>query len=264
MRYWKGSIHLSPSQDYPLLRQILRSDHITHSQLFEFMRLGCHESCRQSFAWRIRRLVSHGLVKRRRTTWFGGEPVYSIRAEAAQELQGLEEYFVASSKPGQDRSTNDLLHAVELNNIHLSLLHANVSARWIPTTEIRSLNKLTTFGYAKEYDAVVEVPVNGGHRKFALEYERSRKAMSDYDWVAEKVAGEGHVSLILYLTANYDLLKFLAQGFAGVSDRLVFGLVREWHNHLLAMPVETSNGFGPRPFLELLGATPHTSDLPFD
>jgi hypothetical protein len=41
--------------------------------------------------------------------------------------------------------------------------------------------------------------------------------MSDYDWVAEKVAGEGHVSLILYLTANYDLLKFLAQGFTGVS-----------------------------------------------
>jgi len=61
------------------------------------MRLGSHESCRQSFAWRVRRLVSHGLVKRRRTTWFGGEPVYSIRAEAAQELQGLEEYFVASS-----------------------------------------------------------------------------------------------------------------------------------------------------------------------
>ena len=61
MRYWKGSIHLSPSQDYPLLRQILRSDHITHSQLFEFMRLGSHESCRQSFAWRVRRLVSHGV-----------------------------------------------------------------------------------------------------------------------------------------------------------------------------------------------------------
>jgi len=89
MRYWKGSIHLSPSQDYPLLRQILRSDHITHSQLFEFMRLGSHESCRQSFAWRVRRLVSHGLVKRRRTTWFGGEPVYSLRAEAAQELREL-------------------------------------------------------------------------------------------------------------------------------------------------------------------------------
>ena len=36
----------------------------------------------------------------------------------------------------------------------------------------------------------------------------------------------------IYLTANYDLLKFLAQGFKGVSPRLVFGLVREWHNRL--------------------------------
>ena len=50
MRYWKGSIHLSPAQDYPLLRQVLRSEHITHSQLFEFMRLGHHERRRQSFA----------------------------------------------------------------------------------------------------------------------------------------------------------------------------------------------------------------------
>jgi hypothetical protein len=264
MRYWKGSIHLSPLQDHPLLRQILRSDHITHSQLFEFMRLGGYESSRQSFAWRVRRLVSHGLVKRQRTAWFGGEPVYSLSTEATQELQGLEEYFLVSAKPGRDQRTNDLLHAVELNNIHLSLLRAGIPARWIPTTEIRSLNQLTSFGYAKDYDAVIEIAVDGQQRKFALEYERSRKAKSDYDWIIEKVAREEHVSLILYLTANYDLLKFLADGFSGLSPRVAFGLVREWHNHLLEMPVETSNGLGSRPLLELLGAASQAGDLPLD
>ena len=142
------------------------------------------------------------------------------------------------------------------NSIHLSLLHANVAARWIPTTEIRSLNKLTSFGYAKEYDAVIEVTVDGQRRKFALEYERSRKALSDYDGVAEKVAGEGHVSWILYLTANYDLLKFLAQGFKGVSPRLVFGLVREWHNRLLAMPSKRAMVSVRDPFLNSLGLRP--------
>jgi hypothetical protein len=252
MRYWKGSIHLSPSQDLPLLRQILRSEHVTHSQLFEFMCFGHHERSRQSFAWRVRRLVRHGLVKQQRTKWFGGEPVYSLSVEAAQELQGLEEYCLVPAKPREGRGTNDTLHAVELNNIHLSLLRARVRARWIPTTEVRSMNQLTGFGYAKEYDAVIEIRLNEHERKFALEYERTRKAASDYKLIAEKVAGEKRISLILYLAANYDLLKFLADEFWGVSERMAFGLVREWHNCVLEMPVETSNGSGSRPFLELL------------
>jgi hypothetical protein len=220
--------------------------------LFEFMRLGGHEGSRQSFAWRVRRLVSHGLVKRRRTTCFGGEPVYSLSAEAAQELQGMEEYCLVSAKARPDHATNDLLHAVELNNIHLSLLRAGVPARWVPTSEIRSLNELTTFGYAKDYDAVIEVRVNGGERKFALEYERTRKAKADYAWIAGRVAGEARVSFILYLAANYDLLKFVTGELWDVSPRLVFGLAREWHSHLLEMPVEACHGLGARPFLELL------------
>ena len=252
MRYWKGSIQLSPSQDFPLLRQILRSDHITHSQLFEFMQLTCRERSRQSFAWRIRRLVNHGLVRGRRTTCFGGEPVYSLTAEAAQELQGMEEYCLVSAKTRPDHAANDLLHAVELNNIHLALLRAGIPARWVPTSEIRSLNELTTFGYAKDYDAVVEVRANGGERKFALEYERTRKSKADYAWIAGRVVGEARVSLILYLAANYDLLKFVRRELWGVSSRLVFGLVRDWHSHLLEMSVETFDRAGARSFLELL------------
>ncbi len=35
MRYPKDSIQLNQSRDIPLLRQILRSEFVTHSQLFE-------------------------------------------------------------------------------------------------------------------------------------------------------------------------------------------------------------------------------------
>jgi hypothetical protein len=42
MRYWKGSIALSPTQDYPLLRQVLRSTFITHRQLYELLKLDFH------------------------------------------------------------------------------------------------------------------------------------------------------------------------------------------------------------------------------
>ena len=37
MRYWKGSIALSATQDYPLLRQVLRSTFITHRQLYDLL-----------------------------------------------------------------------------------------------------------------------------------------------------------------------------------------------------------------------------------
>ena len=196
--------------------------------------------------------VRRGLVGQHQTKCVGGEPVYSLSREAALELQGLEEYCVVSAKPSEGDGANDILHAVELNNIHLSLLRAGVPARWIPTTEVRSINELTGFKYAKIYDAVVELRVSGDAKRFALEYERSRKAKIDYTRIAEDTAAEERVSIILYLAANYDLLKFLTGEFRGYARRVVFGLVREWHTRLLEMPVETPECSGWRPFLDLL------------
>jgi len=252
VRYWKGSIHLSPSQDHPLLRQVLRSEHITHSQLFEFMQLGGYERSRQSFAWRMHRLVRAGLVKQQRTKLFGGEPVYSLSRETGLELQGLEEYCVVSAKPSEGDGANDVLHAVELNNIQLSLLRARIPARWIPTTEVRSINDLSGLPYVKIYDAVLEFSLNGTSKKVALEYERSRKAKINYADIAKDTLAEQRVALILYLVANYDLLKFLTHEFWGISRHVVFGLAREWHNRLLEMPVIAPNGSASRPLLEYL------------
>src|SRR5664280_2309173 len=45
MRYWKGSIALSPTQDYPLLQQVLRSNFVTHRQLYDLLRLDYHATC---------------------------------------------------------------------------------------------------------------------------------------------------------------------------------------------------------------------------
>src|SRR6267143_1563071 len=50
MRYPKGSIQLNESRDLPLLRQILRSEFVSHSQLLEFMRLNHHERTGFGFA----------------------------------------------------------------------------------------------------------------------------------------------------------------------------------------------------------------------
>ena len=64
MRYPKGSLQLNQSRDLPLMRQILHSEFISHSQLFVFARLIHFVISRKSFDWRMRRLVEGRLATR--------------------------------------------------------------------------------------------------------------------------------------------------------------------------------------------------------
>src|SRR6185437_10772404 len=82
MRFPKGSIQLNPSRDLPLLRQILHSEFVTQSQLFEFSQLNHYERSRNSFHWRMRRLVDRGLVLRERL-WLAAE-MLCIPSQAMQ------------------------------------------------------------------------------------------------------------------------------------------------------------------------------------
>src|ERR1035438_4155338 len=48
MRYFKGAIALSQTQDLPLLRQVMYSKYVTQTQLWQFMRHSGYESTRAS------------------------------------------------------------------------------------------------------------------------------------------------------------------------------------------------------------------------
>lgn len=239
MRYTKGSIKLSESHDYPLLRQILRCGFATHGQIYEFMRLGCYERDRHCFNWRLRRLVQQGLAAR----WMqpaiaGTQFLYSIATSGALLLQGAGEYCLfALGRRGKSDDELSVRHALELNEIHLTLLRSKLPARWIPAAEIRSQNELTTFGFAKDYDAVIEVRFDEGVLKFALEYERTPKAAKDYRLIARRIGNEVHLDQILYLTPNHDLLNYVSRFFEQPLPRIYFGIVRDWHSRLLDMPV---------------------------
>ncbi len=242
MRYPKDSIQLNQSRDFPLLRQILRSEFVTHSQLFEFMHLCHYERSRKSFDWRLRRLVDRELVRRQTTSNCTGEFVYSAASGAALLLQGMGEYCLV----GRDRfngkeAERSVLHSIGLNEIHLSVLRAGLLVRWMGSMEIRSQNELTGFGFAKDYDAVVTVRTETGEQRFALEYERSPKPMRYYRDVATSLGRETHVSHVLYLVSNYDLLQFVCGFFRSSQCHVLFGLVRDWHAQLLDMPVSSSS-----------------------
>ena len=103
MRYWKGSIAFSTTQDYPLLRQVLHSGFITHSQLFEFMRLDYCASSRNAFNNRVLRLVKHGLLIRHELPFVNREAVYSVSEAGASEMAGKGECYATPHRPSQIR-----------------------------------------------------------------------------------------------------------------------------------------------------------------
>ena len=78
---------------------------------------------------------------------------------------------------------------------------------------IRSRNAFTTFGYAKDYDAIVTVGANGRQAEFALEYERTAKAARKYRRIRREIESETLVAHFVYLASNYHLLNFIAQFF---------------------------------------------------
>jgi hypothetical protein len=238
MRYPKGSIQLNQSRDLPLLRQILRSEFVTHSQLFEFMQLNHYEHSRNSFDWRMRRLVARGLALRQTLLAGLGEVVYSVTSSAAALLQSMGEHCLIGPIRSNARHANrNALHAIGLNEIHLSALRAHILLRWTGAMEIRSQNELTRFGFAKDYDAIVLVGTDYGEQRFALEYERTPKTAKSYRAIAACINREIQVRQVLYLVPNYDLLRFVSGFFGDAQKRVYFGLVRDWHAKLLDMPV---------------------------
>ena len=238
MRYWKGSIALSPTQDYPLLRQVLRSTFVTHRQLYDLLKLDFHVHSRNAFNNRVLRLVNHEYLVRDEIPYRTEGYVYSISDKGAAELICLGEYFIGpASRPRDGQIPNTVFHAIELNEIHLALKRSRQLVHWMPETEIRSRNELTECGYRKDYDAVVTVRNDGVERTFALEYERTPKARKDYLDISANIAAERAVDRFLYLVPNYDLISFLVGCFTTLRRPIYFGLARDFLDKLFDMPL---------------------------
>jgi hypothetical protein len=120
MGYQKGSIALSATHDIPLLLQVLHSRFITHDQLLDFMLLGCYELKRDSFNWRVRRLVESGLLDRHCVRPVTPRPVYSVTHIAARLLADRCPVLDDGQGTGPT-SPLHIEHAIGLNELHLSL-----------------------------------------------------------------------------------------------------------------------------------------------
>jgi hypothetical protein len=251
MRYWKESIALSSTRDYPLLRQVLHSGFITHGQLFEFLRLDYCVSSRNAFNNRALRLVKHGLLIRRAVPFINREAVYSISETGASELVSKGEYYVRNDYLKSGNGGSQLKHSLDLNEIHLALKRTGRLIYWTPETEIRSRNDLTADGYWKYYDAVVVVHLAGQDYKFALEYERTPKAGRHYVTVRQRIELETSINQFLYLVPNYDLLWFVADKL-NCKRAVYFGLFKDFLQETLALPVRRTGSPASIPLASVL------------
>jgi hypothetical protein len=238
MRYWKGSISLSPTRDYPLLRHVLHSGFVTHNQLFEFLRLDYSVSSRNAFNNRVQRLVKHGLLTRQEIPFVNREVVYTVSPAGASELVGRGEYYVPPATKGRwNTAQSSLHHSLELNEIRLALKRSGTLVYWMPETEIRSRNDLTDSGYWKYFDAVVTVRLAGQDYKFALEYERTPKAARHYVTIGQRIEQESAVAHFLYLVPNQDLLHFVVDKVAECKRPVYVGLFWDFLQQTLTLPV---------------------------
>ena len=253
MRYRKGGIDLKSAQDTLLLQTILRSRHVSHEQLWDFMQYKARQHRRRVFNWRLKRLVDHELVVRRSTperSW-----VYSICRDGAEHLVGLGDAAALLVTGGfvelDDRTTQ---HSLGLNEIHLALLRADILTTWQSELEIRSLNEFTSYGFPKDYDAVVQGEHHGRSYHFALEYERSAKTPERYAHVRQALEKEIRLDCVVYLVPVYPLLTYVAGFFERCTGPIYFALSDDFKRNTLDTMVMDSRRLRSVPLHAVLGA----------
>jgi hypothetical protein len=239
VRYRQGTIALSDTRDYPLLRRVLHSGFVTTEQLYEFMQLEYCASSRKAFDNRIRRLLAHQLLVRRELPAMNRGVVYSIAPAGASAMISRGEYYSGCTDKSE-AAGGHVQHALELNDVHLALKRSGMLVRWTPESDIRSRNEFTDIGYVKDYDAGVAVRLDRHEYHFALEYERTPKARRRYQYIRQRIEQESEFRHFLYLVPNHDLLSFLLREFRTCTRPVHFGLRQDFLAETVGLSVQSN------------------------
>ena len=241
MRYLKDSLAIQSDRDVPLLRQVRNSKFVSHNQLFEMMKFAGIEHSRDSFGWRIRRLLRAGLLSTCEGTFGCASPVYRMPRPGITLLEHYGHFTtVLHSRTKHLANPAQIFHSLELNQIQLSLAKENVLAEWQSEIEVASFNTISSSPYQKDYDAIVEVWIGDEKARFALEYERSLKSYRHYDHIRAALEAEQQIGCVLYLTSGVEVLAHLFREFRSIAKRLAFANARDFEKTLLDTHVVTS------------------------
>lgn len=253
MRYIKNSVVIQAERDIPLLRQLRNSKFASHGQLFELMRFGGSESSRDSFGWRVRRLLKAGFLSICKGAFGAGSAVYRITREGIALLEHHGQFTtVLHSRTEHLPHASQVFHSLELNLIHLALARENLLANWQSEIEIASFNTISCSPYQKDYDAMVDVWIGEKTARFALEYERCLKSYRQYDRIRIALQAEQQVRWVLFLTSGMEVLVHLVHELNPVPNKLAFANARDFERMLLETRVVTARNLAGATFRELL------------
>ena len=242
MRYAKGSVVVNPERDIPLLRQLRNSKFVSHTQLFEFMKLGGFDHSQNSFNWRVKRLIDSGHISACDGVYAVGSAVYFISRIGLSLLEHFGQFSaVLNSNTRHMPHSSQVFHALELNTIQLALERANLLASWQSELEVASFNTIALQPLAKDYDAIVDVWLGGTRARFALEYERTLKNNKQYEMIRAALEQERQLECILYLSSSPDVLIHLIRKFRSVHN-VAFAAATAFEKELLDTIVTVTEG----------------------
>jgi hypothetical protein len=253
MRYVKNSVVVQTDRDIPLLRQVRNSKFASHEQLFELMTCGGYECSRDSFGWRVRRLVKAGFLSICEGAFGAKSAVYRITYKGIALLEHHGQFTtVLHSKTKHLPHASQVFHSLELNRIQLALARQNLLANWQSEVEVASFNTISCAPYEKDYDAIVDVWIGEKTARFALEYERCLKSYRHYDRIRAALQAEQQVGCILFLTSGMEVLVHLIHELNPVVNKLAFAYARDFEQMLLDTRVVTTGNLAGTNFRELL------------
>lgn len=198
--------------DRELLEIVATAKWITHNQLSEMAFITRIEGNRKVYEWRVRRLAQCGLLKKQRPAFLNRNILYSITRPGifSLELMGVHPVSLTFDRDEEDVK-HQIPHSLELNRIRIALMRSGSLIRWLPDSAIRVLHRAGQRNYAKIYDAVATVMIDGEIHEIGIEYERSLKAVERYQETAAKIEDERRVNAVVYLCPNKTT-------FATISD----------------------------------------------
>jgi hypothetical protein len=253
MRYLKGSLSLS-SRDQRLLQTVVEARYITHSQLFQLSRLQAVEFQRTVFNWRVRRLVTNGLLRKKVVPYLGADALYSITRDGIHALEergvSLLAGFIAREK---DPHEMQIPHVLELNRIRLALENSGALMYWVPESLIRVLNLSPVHRYAKTYDAVAKVRLDDNiSPDFAIEYERTLKSEQKYDGILGALASERRLHTILYISPSFEILSTIRWHFRRARQQILFAQADDFKKRALDAQVDSASSYRRTTFRDAL------------
>jgi len=212
----------------PAIRRVHQAGHATVRQIFRALGLPENKNKWDVFQRRMRQLAAKDYVKLIQIPDLDSL-VLSLGAEGAAMFRGTERTLVDTGGRGSREGRSDQVrHDVELFEMYLQLRRSKVVTGWQFEPEIRADNNYTTFGYAKDYDAIIDIRMPSRSARIAFEYERTPKTTTAYEHIGTVIGRDRRIDGVVYGVNNPQMESYLLHGLRNAAHRVFVTNARQF------------------------------------